>query len=34
MVFMDNIDRLHLDADKVMSIHNLNPDRLHVDCRD
>jgi glyoxylase-like metal-dependent hydrolase (beta-lactamase superfamily II) len=28
MVFMDNIDRLHLDADKVMSIHSLNPDRL------
>jgi glyoxylase-like metal-dependent hydrolase (beta-lactamase superfamily II) len=28
MVFMDNIDRLRLDADKVMSIHSLNPDRL------
>jgi glyoxylase-like metal-dependent hydrolase (beta-lactamase superfamily II) len=28
MVFMDNVDRLHLDADKVMSIHSLNPDRL------
>jgi glyoxylase-like metal-dependent hydrolase (beta-lactamase superfamily II) len=28
MVFVDNIDRLHLDVDKVMSIHSLNPDRL------
>lgn len=28
MVFVDNIDRLHLDADQVMSIHSLNPDRL------
>jgi hypothetical protein len=28
MVFVDNIDRLHLDADRVMSIHSLNPDRL------
>jgi glyoxylase-like metal-dependent hydrolase (beta-lactamase superfamily II) len=28
MVFLDNIERLHLDPDKVMSIHSLNPDRL------
>jgi glyoxylase-like metal-dependent hydrolase (beta-lactamase superfamily II) len=28
MVFVDNLDRLHIDADKVMSIHSLNPDRL------
>jgi glyoxylase-like metal-dependent hydrolase (beta-lactamase superfamily II) len=28
MVFADNIERLKLTPDKVMSIHNLNPDRL------
>jgi len=28
MVFLDNIERLHLDPDRVMSIHSLNPDRL------
>jgi len=28
MVFLDNIDRLKLTPDRVMSIHNLNPDRL------
>jgi glyoxylase-like metal-dependent hydrolase (beta-lactamase superfamily II) len=28
MVFVDNLDRLHIDSDKVMSIHSLNPDRL------
>jgi len=28
MVLLDNIERLHLDPEKVMSIHSLNPDRL------
>ena len=28
MVFLDSIERLQLDPDKVMSIHSLNPDRL------
>jgi glyoxylase-like metal-dependent hydrolase (beta-lactamase superfamily II) len=28
MVFVDNLDWLHIDADKLMSIHSLNPDRL------
>jgi glyoxylase-like metal-dependent hydrolase (beta-lactamase superfamily II) len=28
IVFLDNLDRLHLDVDRVMSIHSLNPDRL------
>jgi len=28
MVFLDNIDRLKLTPDRVMSIHSLNPDRL------
>ena len=28
MIFLDNIARLNLDPDKVMSIHSLNPDRL------
>jgi glyoxylase-like metal-dependent hydrolase (beta-lactamase superfamily II) len=28
MVFLDNLDRLKLDVDRVMSIHSLNPDRL------
>jgi glyoxylase-like metal-dependent hydrolase (beta-lactamase superfamily II) len=28
MVFLDNIERLKLDPDRVMSIHSLNPDRL------
>src|SRR5262245_39916179 len=28
MVFADNIDRLKLDVERVMSVHNLNPDRL------
>jgi glyoxylase-like metal-dependent hydrolase (beta-lactamase superfamily II) len=28
MVFADNIDRLKLEPEKVMSIHSLNPDRL------
>jgi hypothetical protein len=27
-VFADNIDRLKLDVDRMMSVHNLNPDRL------
>ena len=27
-VFADNIDRLKLDVERVMSVHNLNPDRL------
>jgi glyoxylase-like metal-dependent hydrolase (beta-lactamase superfamily II) len=28
MVFADNIDRLKLDVDRIMSVHNLVPDRL------
>ena len=28
IVFADNIDRLKLDVDRIMSVHNLNPDRL------
>jgi len=28
MVFLDNIDRLKLTPERVMSIHSLNPDRL------
>ena len=28
VVFLDNLERLKLDIDRVMSIHNLNPDRL------
>ena len=28
MVFLDNLERLKLDPDRVMSIHSLNPDRL------
>ncbi len=28
MVFLDNIERLKLDPQRVMSIHSLNPDRL------
>ena len=28
MVFVDNIERLKLEPDRVMSIHSLNPDRL------
>ena len=28
MVFVDNLDRLKLDIDRVMSVHSLNPDRL------
>jgi glyoxylase-like metal-dependent hydrolase (beta-lactamase superfamily II) len=27
-VFLDNIERLHLEPERIMSIHNLNPDRL------
>jgi glyoxylase-like metal-dependent hydrolase (beta-lactamase superfamily II) len=27
-VFLDNLERLKLDVDRVMSIHSLNPDRL------
>jgi len=27
-VFVDNLDRLKIDADRVLSIHSLNPDRL------
>ena len=27
-VFAENLDRLKLDIDRVMSIHSLNPDRL------
>jgi len=28
MVFADNLDRLKLDVDKILSVHSLNPDRL------
>jgi glyoxylase-like metal-dependent hydrolase (beta-lactamase superfamily II) len=28
MVFMDNLERLKLDVDRILSIHSLNPDRL------
>jgi hypothetical protein len=28
MVFVDNIESLHLEQDRVMSIHSLNPDHL------
>jgi glyoxylase-like metal-dependent hydrolase (beta-lactamase superfamily II) len=28
MVFADNIERLKLDVDRIMSVHSLNPDRL------
>jgi hypothetical protein len=28
MVFMDNIERLKLTPERIMSIHSLNPDRL------
>src|SRR5262249_8722684 len=28
MVFVDNIERLQLAPERVMSVHNLNPDRL------
>jgi glyoxylase-like metal-dependent hydrolase (beta-lactamase superfamily II) len=28
MVFLDNIERLKLDPEKILSVHTLNPDRL------
>jgi hypothetical protein len=28
MVFLDNIERLQLDPERIMSVHSLNPDRL------
>jgi glyoxylase-like metal-dependent hydrolase (beta-lactamase superfamily II) len=28
MVFLDNIERLNLEPEKIMSVHTLNPDRL------
>ena len=28
MVFLDNIERLKLDVERIMSVHSLNPDRL------
>ena len=28
MVFLDNIERLKLDPEKILSVHSLNPDRL------
>jgi len=28
MVFLANIERLHLEPEKIMSVHSLNPDRL------
>ena len=27
-VFAANMERLNLDAERIMSVHNLNPDRL------
>ena len=27
-VFLDNIERLKLEPERVMSVHSLNPDRL------
>jgi len=28
MVFLDNIDRLKLEPEKILSVHSLIPDRL------
>jgi hypothetical protein len=28
LVFLQNLERLNLDVDRIMSIHSLNPDRL------
>jgi hypothetical protein len=28
MVFLENIERLGLEPDRIMSVHSLNPDRL------
>jgi hypothetical protein len=28
IIFLDNIERLKLDVDRILSIHALNPDRL------
>jgi hypothetical protein len=28
MVFLDNIERLKLEPERIMSVHSLNPDRL------
>jgi hypothetical protein len=28
MVFLDNIDRLKLEPERILSVHSLNPDRL------
>jgi hypothetical protein len=28
MVFADNLDRLKLDVERILSVHSLNPDRL------
>jgi hypothetical protein len=28
MIFLENIERLKLDVDRIMSVHNLVPDRL------
>jgi len=28
MVFVDNIERLHVEPERVISIHSLNPDHL------
>jgi hypothetical protein len=27
-VFLDNIERLKLDVDRIISVHTLNPDRM------
>jgi hypothetical protein len=28
LVFLENMERLNLDVDRILSIHSLNPDRL------
>jgi hypothetical protein len=28
MVFLENLERLKLDVDRILSVHTLNPDRL------
>ena len=28
MVFLENIERLKLDVERILSVHTLNPDRL------
>ena len=28
IVFLENLERLKLDVDRILSVHSLNPDRL------